>query len=326
MSYEYTPDPEVALMPSIGGHVFKSFRQWCEEAAKRPNPQKLWKTFWHEGECCCLFADSNLGKSVYAMQIGMSIAETQPVLYYDYELSDKIVQLRYTDEATNEIYPFPSGFIRAEMSQEAGIRNETDEEYVERIIKGIEQGAFYHKINVIIIDNISYLCTNNEKGDIAGRLMMRLVELKRKHGWSILVIAHTPKRDLSMPINQNSLAGSKKLMNFFDSAFAIGLSAKDADIVYIKQIKCRNGKIEHGADNVITAEVVKEGCKLFFRETGTSTERAHLRERSEKDDDAIDQRIIELNGQGMSLRKIADELRISFSRAQRAVKNHASNQ
>ncbi len=50
---------------------------------------------WHEGEVCCLFADSNLGKSIFAVQMADEIARDQNVLYVDCELSDKQFQLRY---------------------------------------------------------------------------------------------------------------------------------------------------------------------------------------------------------------------------------------
>lgn len=63
--------------------------------------------------------------------------------------------------------------------------------------------------------------------------MMKLMNLKKQYGWSLLVIAHTPKRNLSSPITQNDLAGSKKLYNFFDSVVAIGKSAKVLDLTTV---------------------------------------------------------------------------------------------
>ena len=51
--------------------------------------------------------------------------------------------------------------------------------------------------------------------------------LKSKYGLSILVLAHTPKRDSGKPLGRNDLQGSKMIINFCDSAFAIGESAKN---------------------------------------------------------------------------------------------------
>ena len=68
----------------------------------------LFSEFWHEGEICILFADTNVGKSILAVQIGNAIsrgvaiknfkleAKKQSVFYLDFELSDKQFQNRYS--------------------------------------------------------------------------------------------------------------------------------------------------------------------------------------------------------------------------------------
>lgn len=80
-------EPEIDKS-SIGILCIKDANEWCEEAAQRPDPKQLWMSLWYEGECACLFADSNLGKSIYAVQIANEIAKNEPVLYCDFELSD----------------------------------------------------------------------------------------------------------------------------------------------------------------------------------------------------------------------------------------------
>ena len=86
-----------AIPETVGMLSIRSANQTLMEAKQRPDPKPLWLSLWYEGEVCCLFADSNLGKSIYAVQIADSIAQTQRVLYFDFELSDKQFQLRYTD-------------------------------------------------------------------------------------------------------------------------------------------------------------------------------------------------------------------------------------
>lgn len=84
-------------------------------------------------------------------------------------------------------------------------------DYEERILGDIESAALKLKAKIIIVDNLTYLCNASDKGVDAGLFMMKLIQLKMKYGWSLLAIAHTPKRSLSSPITQNDLAGSKKL-------------------------------------------------------------------------------------------------------------------
>ena len=53
----------------------KTANKWLEQAKTTPIPEMLFGEFWHEGEICILFADSNLGKSILAVQIADSISK-----------------------------------------------------------------------------------------------------------------------------------------------------------------------------------------------------------------------------------------------------------
>ena len=64
--------------------------------------------------------------------------------------------------------------------------------------------------------------------------MKHLKAFKENAKISMLVIGHTPKRDKTLPITDNDLAGSKMLSNLADSSFTIGDSARDAKLRYIK--------------------------------------------------------------------------------------------
>lgn len=299
----------------IGIFTIKTANQAIREAKQRPNPEDLWLTLWYEGEACCLFADSNLGKSIYAVQIATSIAEKQRVLYFDFELSDKQFQLRYTDEEGN-LFQFPNNLYRVEINREAlGIDN-----FEDSVILNIEEAAVKTNAKVLIIDNLTYLCIATEKGDLAGSLMMKLMRLKREYGLSILVLAHTPKRPLTNPITQNDLAGSKKLYNFFDSVFAIGKSAKDSNLRYIKQLKVRYGNYTYDMDNVIVCSIEKVGSFLKFVQIGFAEEREHLKEQTENDITTLIENAKDLRSQGKSIREIASILGVSKSKIDRLLK------
>ena len=299
----------------IGIFTVKTANRTIREAALRPNPDALWLTLWYEGEVCCLFSDSNLGKSIYAVQIATSIAKKQKVLYFDFELSDKQFQLRYSDEANN-LNQFPDNLYRVEIN-----RDSLDAvNFEEAVIGNIEQTAIKLGAKVLIIDNLTYLCVASEKGDAAGTLMLRLMALKRKYGLSMLILAHTPKRCLSNPITQNDLAGSKKLYNFFDSVFAIGKSAKNSSVRYIKQLKVRYGNYTYDADNVIVCVIEKVGTFLQFVDIAYAVEKEHLKEPSEKDSTQEKETIKRMVAEGKTYRVIASELGVTLGKVQRALK------
>ena len=254
------------------------------EAAKtQKNPKKLWKEFWYENEVCCLFADANVGKSILAVQIGNSIAEKLPkdetVLYYDFELSKKQFELRYTDEKNKSTFKFSDKFIRVELNADK-VRDyceATKESFDDVIINAIEANIKKFNSKILIVDNLSWLVNMKDTATTAGKLMKRLCELKKEHGASILVLSHTPKRNLGSPITQNSLSGSKKLTNFFDAMFAVGKSLKDETSRYVKQIKVRTGEFKYDANHVEICKIEKSGSFLGFTHIGYSTEEEQLK-------------------------------------------------
>lgn len=302
--------------------IIKTANDTIREAAERPDPNPLFLTIWYETQVCCLFADSNVGKSILGVQVGAEIANFQTVLYFDFELSDKQFQLRYTDKTTGQLHEFPPNFYRLEINIE-GIDFDTN--FEESIILNMEQVALAMNAKVLIIDNLTWICNESEKGDAAGRLMKSLMQLKKKHNLSILVLAHTPKRSLSNPITQNDLAGSKKLFNFFDSVFAIGFSAKDEGQRYIKQLKSRSGEIVYNSNNVLVCCIEQVGAFLQFTKIGFTTEKEHLKALNKDEETALLENVIALQSEGKTQRAIAAELGISTSKVNRLLKKHYGN-
>ena len=254
------------------------------EAAKvQKNPKKLWKEFWIENEVCCLFADANVGKSILAVQISNAIAEKlgkdETVLYYDFELSKKQFELRYTDEKNKSTFKFNDKFIRVELDSDKVKEycESTNTNFDEVIMQAIEANINKYNSKVIVVDNLSWLVNMKDTATTAGLLMKNLCSIKKKYGISILVLSHTPKRNLGSPLTQNSLSGSKKLTNFFDAMFAVGMSLKDPSLRYIKQIKVRTGEFKYGADHVELCKIEKNGSFLGFTHVGYSSEEEQLK-------------------------------------------------
>ncbi|MGI6291778.1 MAG: AAA family ATPase [Bacteroidales bacterium] len=310
--------------------------EWLELAKTSPIPEMLFGEFWHEGEICILFSDSNLGKSILAVQIADSIskgqqiqgfkmeAPKQKVLYFDFELSPKQFEVRYSvkNEALKVFenhYQFDKyNLIRVEISPEAEPPTETTfENYLNQ---SLEQSIIETGAKILIIDNITYLKNETERSKDALPLMKYLKALKSKYGLSILALAHTPKRDLSRPITQNDLGGSKMLYNFIDSCFAIGQSNTDKNLRYIKQIKARNTAMIYDTENVIVCQIDKPYNFLAFEFIGFGEEREHLKQVTEKDRESIIEQAKELSEKGYSQRNISKELGISLGAVNKYLK------
>ena len=311
---------------SKGLFTVKTASRWIEQAKTRPIPQMLFGEFWFEGELCILFADTNLGKSILAVQIGNSISKgeqirgfkletpKQPILYFDFELSDKQFENRYSIKFEQH-YNFDNNFIRVEINPDATIPEaQTFEDYLNH---SLERSITETGAKVLIIDNLTYLKNETEKAKDASPLMKHLKALEKKYGLSILVLAHTPKRDLSKPITRNDLQGSKMLMNFCDSSFSIGESHSDKNLRYLKQIKQRNTEQIYDAENVCVCQIDKPLNFLLFEFVNFGKEWEHLKQHTEKDKENLNEKVSDLKQQGLSLREIGAELGISHQQAKR---------
>lgn len=295
----------------------KTGSQWAIDASRRPDPVSMWKELWNQGEVCCLFANSGSGKSIYAVQIGQAIARKEKVIYFDFELTDKQFQLRYTNPTTKQVHHFPDNFYRSEVD----LQYYQGDNFEYDIIKSIEEMAIALGATTIIVDNLTWLCNDNEKGGSASRLMQNLVALKKEHGWSILVIAHTPKITEIRPLTDNDLAGSKRLFNFFDSVFAIGKSHINPGHRYIKQLKARATEIIYDESNVILCEITRDDDFTQFHEIGYTTERDQLKspyaaDEGESKADAAKR----LKAEGYSINDIAEHLSLSTKSIYRLLK------
>lgn len=303
-----------------GLFTIKPANQWMEESKLSPFPRMLFGEFWFENELCILFADTNQGKSILAVQIGDSIScgipipgfklETGPqkVLYFDFELSAKQFESRYSiknekKKRFEDHYRWSPNFIRVEINPRTDIPEGLNfEEYLNQ---SLEQTIIKTNAKVLIIDNLTYLKSDTEKSKDAAPLVKGLQLLIDKYNCSILVLAHTPKRDLSKPITRNDLQGSKRLIDFCDSAIAIGESHTDKSVKYFKQIKVRAMEFMYDSENVIVCQLIKSHNFLRFEFLNFASEKEHLKQYTEKDKEQRIIETLEMKQQGLSNVEIA---------------------
>lgn len=312
--------------------LVRSVNQCINDAKSRPIPKMLFSEFWHEEELCILFADTNLGKSILAVQIANSIsngeairgfkleAKKQVVMYFDFEMSDKQFEKRYSINYANH-YIFDNNFLRIEINPDCTDFND----FEKALFEAIENNIVLYDAKILIIDNLTYLKTQaTETAKEALPLMKRLKELKIKHNLSILALAHTPKRNLINPITKNDLAGSKHLSNFADSIFAIGESCKDKSLRYLKQVKARATEVIYDSENIITCEISQPHNFLAFEFKDFSNEREHLKQPSENEQADLDSSILSLKASQPHLtdREIARQLNTNPVKVGRVLKRN----
>ena len=303
-----------------------SGNRWLELAEREPDLLPLFGPFWRQGELCLLFADTNVGKSILAVQIANSIARRRrippfaaeaprcPVLYVDFELSTSQFAARCSDKSGE--YRFPKRFYRAGISPKH-IQTVTEAEQDTFILDAIAYRVQQLGARVLLIDNISCLQGGTENTILARRLIRGLRELQQRFCLSVLVLAHTPKRrNPTRPISANDLQGSKMLINLADSAFAIGSSKTQEGLRYLKQIKQRTGELLYDEGKVCLCRIVRKDKLLRFNFLGTGREAQHLLPRQTNKSLpyslTLRQQVQNLAKQKLSQRKISARLGISL--------------
>ena len=320
---KHTITPKPNEKRSGNRKVLKSqkLNEALEKASKQKPPKRLFGQLWWEKELAVVFATTNVGKTILGMQIAEALAsgsnvfqentvfenECDPmkVLYLDYELSLSQIVNRYTELNGENLYRFDDNLIRLEKNFEFEFKKgDSVEEFISEDIQSyIEE----HKPQALIIDNLSVLRSGTESAKEALPLMHMLNNLKGKHGISILVVGHTPKKDAFTPINITHLQGSAQISNALDGCFAIAM-CKDNERRYIIELKQRNVAYLAHADNVIVCDVRKDINFLQFHFIGFDYELNLLKQLTKEEEEAIVEKIMKLKKQGKTFREIANDV------------------
>lgn len=243
----------------------KSANVLIEDARKEPPPKKLVGDLIYEEEQTILFAPTNLGKSILATQMAISVANgvnldlgnglilknevgKVTTLFFDFELSDR----QFLNRIGNKVLPDNLFISKIERGK---VLNGTPKQIFELLKKEAETV----KAKFIIVDNISKIGNKLEDTDNAIEFMSALWDLARHENYTILVIAHTPKINRKESLTSDSIAGSSKLAALSDSIIGMNefVSHKESQ-VYIKQIKTRNDSIKYGKGKVICTNITKD--------------------------------------------------------------------
>ena len=309
----------------------KPLSSWLHEAKAQPPITHLFDVFWLSGELAFLFGSTNVGKTILAVQIADAISkgakiqgfdglqEKMKVCLFDFELSARQFLKRYSDGSGN-IHDFSPNFLRAEIDANAEIPKGIS--YQDYILAQIEQTIIEHRIEVAVIDNLTALLSNITETKDALELMHKLRLLKIRQNISMLVLSHSPKRDLSRPITKHDMVGSMHLLNLCDSAFAIGESVKESNVRYVKQVKTRSAEFKYDSENVAVFRLVKYDRFIGFEHIGFDDEKEYLRERNNNELSELEMNIHALHQSepNLSFAEIARRLNTNRMRVSRVLK------
>lgn len=286
----------------VGIMAIKSANDWVDDGLAAPDPKMYFHGLIVEHECTVVIASSNSGKSIFCTQLAEAVAREEKVLYIDCELSTKQFQMRYVEKETRVIHRFPENLLRAELRPDDIVDTGLEQAILDSMAAAAEEKGIRH----IFVDNITFLLNDSEKGESAGAFMKKILALKRKYHLTLVIVGHSPKREPRTPMTQNDLAGSAKLMNFFDAGIAIGRSAQDNLLRYVKQVKVRTGAFQYDSDNVILYRLQQVQGYTQFVFQDYVKEADHLRPKNEFTEAEDLQELIDLEAQQKTVRQMAD--------------------
>ncbi len=291
-----------------------SINNFLEKGKQMDEPRQLVNRIVVEHEATFLFGDTGIGKTILAIQMACLMAMLgKKVLYVNFELSEQQLAMRYPKKV------FPETFYIANIDY-SRMHDVTEQSH---ILEEIQRLALERGIDVVVIDNFTNLCINSKEGSEAGNIMLQLLSLRRTHNWTMLILAHVPKRKPGDPLTLNDLAGSKILSNLADNVIGLNKSKKDKDLRYIIQLKYRSFPIELDYKNVQELRLTTSDNWLHFEFGGYDEERAHLpRTRDEKAE--LERDIVKelKEPNGLSYRAIANKLGTSLGMVQRTAKSY----
>ncbi len=294
-----------------------TLKEDLEKGRKMKPPKELIPHILVEHETTILFSGPGVGKTVLGTQIAFELAEQgMRALYFNFELSNQQLALRYPNKV------FPNTLYHASIDY-TKMHDVTDQNL---ILPEIERLAVERNIELIIIDNFTNLCINSKEAAEAGNIMVKLLAMRMTHNWTMLILAHVPKRKQGDPLTIDDLAGSKLLSNLADNVIGFNKSKKDKNMRYLIQLKYRSLPIELDFKNVQELTLTSSDGWLHFEYGGYDEERAHLpRSRDEKAE--LERDIVKELKQpnGSSYREIADKLGTSLSMVQRVAKSNNLN-
>jgi adenylate kinase family enzyme len=251
----------------------RTANQRLTDARNAPPLRPLFGCLWETPGIAILAGDTGVGKSVLAVHIahlitsdtsallGLGCVVQEPLLYYDFELTDRQFEKRFDG------FPFTDFLLTGDTNPAAV---DVESFTFDHICADLERTGAH----IVVLDNITALALKSTAdADVSIGIMKGLKRLQLERGVSSLVLAHTPKLPPGAALTLNHLAGSKHLSNFADSVFFIGRSVLGTRTRYVKQVKNRTDKELSG---VLVCELSDEHGHLGFTLLGTDEEARHL--------------------------------------------------
>ena len=199
---------------------------------------------------------SNVGKSILALQLAISISMGVPfmgqfvvpkprkVLFIQFEMLDQMVQERLSKgiKALVDIYPTCEEYL----VQNLKIASFEDKRLFDDAYGTIEKNLMTAQYDVLVIDNL-YTSSNiaMDKNDKLQELLARITELKLKYKIAMVMVSHHKKMAEKQPLDHFMVFGGSTYVNWLDNLVQVANTGRSKDLKVFKITKTRTASDYH---------------------------------------------------------------------------------
>ena len=199
---------------------------------------------------------SNVGKSILALQLAISISMGVPfmgqfvvpkprkVLFIQFEMLDQMVQERLSKgiKALVDIYPTCEEYL----VQNLKIASFEDKRLFDDAYGTIEKNLMTANYDVLVIDNL-YTSSNiaMDKNDKLQELLARITELKLKYKIAMVMVSHHKKMAEKQPLDHFMVFGGSTYVNWLDNLIQVANTGRSKDLKVFKITKTRTASDYH---------------------------------------------------------------------------------
>ena len=268
--YNACSDAEV-LEPQFKGYKVLSLNQYMDTDFDETFP--IIKYLLYSQNITILAGETGAGKSMCALQMGLSIASGLPVFGHFEVTKQKVLLVQFENEnfdiksRLEKMVPQFTNQIGVDwMTDFDLVEIQPDDELFEDNWKKIEDTLIERGFHggVLIVDNL-YTSTNKEiqKNSEMALLLKQIIRIKKVYNLTMLLVAHPNKGvNIEKDLTVDQIQGGKTLTNIVSNVVQLHTSSTSVDLRIMKITK--GGRCEHNELNGIPFKLKWDESRCIF--------------------------------------------------------------
>jgi hypothetical protein len=248
------PAPPNKKRPTTHGKTLtaRSFDSLAKEGENLPELKKLFGSHILEGNMVLFPSERGVGKTFLGLEICMAVAAEykaflgEPIelhgntLFINMELGESMIMRRINKLHNSLQIPENPKYTAYCLTDQFDL--------LERLPE-IEALILKHNPVLVIVDNLRTALhrSNNEKNSEMTGAIMKLSELRKKHGFALVLVHHIKKGAGTQRTSSDLQSGAGAISDLVDGDFFLRKSSQSKELRLLKRAKSRNCEEQEGS-------------------------------------------------------------------------------